>query len=457
MGLGLHGGALAVIAWLLKKKADLTVTDIKTKSELKPTLAKISKLPGAQRIKFCLGRHRPEDFVDKDLIIQNPGVPADSPYLDIAREHNIPIINEAVLFFGVYPGQSIGVTGTRGKSTTATLLHHILRTQIKSNVVAGNIATHPMMAVVDKLKVKSLPVLELSSWQLEVLAQYGVSPHIAIVTNILPDHLNRYKNLTQYKNAKQNILEFQYKNDIAVLNYDNLPARRMCRVVKGACYFYSLNSKVKGAYLKDKTIYFFDGKNNEAIMATDKIKLPGRHNLSNILAAVTAAKLVGIKNANIIRAVSRFRGISYRLEYLTKIDGIDIYNDSASTTPDATLAAMSALSPQKVLLIAGGEDKSLDYKKLAKKIKARVNFLVLLTGSGSNKLIKELRAVAYPKKRYISGVSSLKRAYKLAWENIGDAQVILFSPAAASFNMFANEFDRARQFDSLVYGKKKKK
>lgn len=457
MGLGLHGGALAVVKWLLKHKAILTITDIKTARQLRPTLEKIKKFPNSLNIKYRLGGHNLVDFKDQDLIVQNPGVATNSPYLLAARKNNIPIVNEAVMFFGLYPGSSIGVTGTRGKSTTASLIHKILKTEIKSNVVTGNIATNPMFEVLGKLKVKSLPVVELSSWHLERMGDYKVSPHIAVVTNVLVDHLDRYGNFYAYKKAKQNIVNFQLEDDKAVLNADNPHSYSFRKHCPGKVYFYSLKKKVKGAYIDKDNICFSKGKGRQVVMPVSDIKLPGQHNLSNVLAAITVAKIVGIKNENIIKAVRNFWGIDYRLEYKASINDLDVYNDSTSTTPDATIVAIDSFKDKNVILIAGGEDKNLDYKNLAKKIKKQVNFLLLLEGSGSQKLIKELKKINFNKKRAVFNIKSLKQAYQLAMTKSVCNNVLLFSPAAASFNMFVNEFDRARQFDSLINADKKKK
>src|SRR3989339_398521 len=177
MGLGLHGGAVAVVKWLLKQGAILTVTDIKTQQELKSSLDKIKS---TKKIKFTLGKHELSDFKDQDLIVQNPGVPTDSKYLQYARKNKIPIVNEAVMFFGLFSGSIIGVTGTRGKSTTSSLIHAILKTEIKNNILAGNIATVPMFSILDKIKKDAWPVLELSSWHLDGMAEYRLSPQIAV-------------------------------------------------------------------------------------------------------------------------------------------------------------------------------------------------------------------------------------------------------------------------------------
>jgi UDP-N-acetylmuramoylalanine--D-glutamate ligase len=450
MGLGLHGGAFQVAKWLLKQNAIITITDLRSAAVLRPTLDKIKRLPKSGQITYILGKHRLADFKDQDLIVQNPGVPPNSKYLVAARKLNIPIVNEAVMFFGLYSSNIIGVTGTRGKSTTTTLLHQILKTTIKDNVVAGNIGTTPMFAVLDKLSKKSLPVVELSSWHLEGLADYKRSPHIAVITNILVDHLNRYKNFAAYKQAKIHIIKNQKQTDIAILNADNKHTKDLAKYTKAKVYYFSLHKKVKGVYLKNNHFYFYNNKKESEILSTNDVKLLGEHGLSNAAAAICVAKLVGISNAKIKQAVSRFKGIDYRLQSLGYWKNIEIFNDATASTPDAAIAAIQALSQRNVLLIAGGEDKKLDYKFLAKAIKKQIKALILLKGSGSQKLLAELKKIKYQPQILIKDVASLQAAWQYAKKNSQDHEVILFSPAAASFNMFVNEFERARVFESLV-------
>ncbi len=453
MGLGLHGGALAVATWLLKQGANLTITDIKTEEQLKSSLQKLKKY---KNTKFSLGGHRLGDFIEQDLIIQNPGVPKDSVYLSIARQLNIPIVNEAVMFFGLYAGKKVAVTGTRGKSTTATLIHQLLKTEIKNNILAGNIATTPMFAVLDKIKKDTWPVLELSSWQLENLDEYQQAPEIAVVTNVLVDHLNRYKNFNEYARAKFAITRWQTKHDSVVLNCDNKITRAMAKKTRAQVYWFSLNKKVeRGAYVFGGDIYFSNGKKSEKIMPSDQLAMLGKHNLANALAALTVAKILSIDNKDIIKVLKNFSGIDYRLQYEGVVMGRAVYNDSTATTPDATQAAIKALAPKKILLIAGGQDKALDYKDLAKLIKEKVAYLILLPGTGSDKLIQELKKINFPNSQLKANVSALSLAWNLALK-YKNTDCILFSPAAASFNMFLHEFDRAKQFNKLVNASKKK-
>ncbi len=451
MGLGLNGGAFQVVKWLLAKGAILTVTDIKDAKVLKPTLDQLKKLSGAKNIKFVLGEHRAEDFKDQDLLIQNPGVPANSVYLQIAKKNKIPIVNEAVMFFALYPYSKIGVTGTRGKSTTSSIIHHILKQKIKSNVIAGNIATTPMFAVLDKLKKDSLPVLELSSWHLENLGDYQMSPQISVITNVLIDHLNRYKNFNAYKQAKINIIKYQTKNDLAILNLDNIHTKTAAKYTKAKVYYFSLKNKVnRGVYLKNNAFYFVDNNKETLVMTTSNIKLLGQHNLSNIAASICVAKIVGLENSLINKGVNSFKGVAYRLQLIKKTRNLQVFNDATSTTPDAAQAAILAMQDKKIVLLAGGQDKNLDYKDLAKTIKNKVAKTVLLAGTGSAKLIAELKKIKYPSANLFTDFDDLEKALLEAQKQSANQEVILFSPAAASFNMFTNEFQRAKMFDQLV-------
>ncbi len=452
MGLGLHGGGLSVVRWLLKHGALVTVTDTKDAQALAVSLQQLKKLPASKNIRYTLGRHLEKDFVNQDLIIQNPGVPQDSPYLAIARKHHIPIVNEATLFFQNFHGPAIAVTGTRGKSTTASIISAIVQKKYPQSILAGNIAKTAMMSIVDELDQESWPVLELSSWQLEGLEDFQLAPQIAVVTNVMIDHLNRYRSFAAYRAAKFLICQYQKPKDYLVLNADNIHTVSFAKKVKSQVYYFSLRKKVKGVYLQKNNIYFFDGQRNELVMNIDAIKVPGQHNLANIIAAVCVAKILGIANSKIKNAVNNFTGIEYRLQLVKKSGSLKIYNDSASTTPDAAIAAISALPQEKIILLAGGVDKLLDFRDLAKVIKKRVAHLVLLEGSASDKLLKELKKISYSEHKIDSSIKDLQSAWQLAVASAqkNKASVILFSPAGASFNMFVNEFDRARKFNELV-------
>lgn len=454
MGLGLLGGGQSVVEWFSKYGAQLTVTDLKTAEQLAPTLAKLRKLKNFSKIKFVLGRHELKDFQNQDLIVQNPGVPRNSQFLKEAKKHKIPIVNEAVLFFGLYQDNIIGVTGTRGKSTTATLIHHILKTQIKNNVLAGNISTTPMLSIADRIKAKSWPVLELSSWHLELLDEYAYSPRIGVVTNVMIDHLNRYGSFGAYRQAKLALVKHQNKTDFAVLNFDNRETLRMAKQVKSQVLFFSIKQKVRGAYQQKNNLYFNNGKKSELIAASSILKIKGEHNIANALAAIVVAKIVGISNKNIKKALSTFGGVKYRLEHLGKLQNYDVYNDATATTPDATISALQALTDRPVVLLCGGVDKELNYRALAKQIKKQVSSLVLIPGSGTDKLLKELNKIKFPQNRLYKFDNFKAACAQVLVLRPKQKSYLLFSPAGASFNLFINEFDRARQFEKWYHDQK---
>jgi len=393
MGLGLHGGGVGVAKFFHKEGAKLLITDLRVKKELKESLAKLKELP----INFILGKHRNQDFIKADLIIRNPGVPRESSYLKIAQDNNIPIKTDIDIFFDLCPAQIIGITGTKGKSTTATLIYLLLKKKYNKVFLAGNIGISPL-EIFSKIDKKSKIVLELSSFRLENLKK---SPEIAVITNLFPDHLDRYKSFKHYINAKKSIFKYQRKNDILILNYNNLETRKI-----------ALRAKSK--------IYFFKG--------------------SNQAAAIKVAKLLKIPSRDIEKVISSFKGLANRQEFIDLKNGVKYINDTTATNPDSVILAIKRFSDSKIILIAGGEDKKLNYENLAREIKKNIKYLVLLPGTASNKIKKELGLYKIYSAKSMKG--AVKRAYQLAEK--GD--IILLSPGAASFNLFKNEFDRGKKF-----------
>jgi len=392
MGLGLHGGGLSVTKWLHKKGAKVRVTDLKTKKELKQSLDRLKKF----KITYTLGKHKLEDFKWADIIIQNPGVPRESKYLKYAQKQGKRIENEASLFFQICKAPIIGITGTRGKSTTTSLLYAMFKKWNKGVLVGGNIRTTTMFEIVDK--VKSDPViLELSSWHLEGLAKIKKSPHIAVFTNLMVDHLNRYKSMRSYAAAKKSIFKFQGKDDFVVLNHDNKTTKEMGKEIVSQRYWFSKRSLVEqnGCFVKNNYLIFRKNGKEQKICLIKNIKLEGEHNLENTLAAVCVAKIYGISTKIIKDVLVRFSGISDRQEYIRSVRGVKYINDTTATTPDATIAALKTFDSKNIVLIAGGFDKKLDYKELAKEIKKRIKNLVLLEGTATNKLKDELEKIGF--------------------------------------------------------------
>jgi len=405
MGLGLIGGGVGVAKFLAGQGAEVLVTDLRTRKELNPSLKKLKGLP----IKYILGRHRKEDFAKADLIIKNPAVPQNSPYLKIARAHKIPIKTDIEIFFDLCSGQIIGVTGTKGKSTTATLVYKFLKTKYPDTFLAGNIGKTPL-EILPKLKKESKVVLELSSFELEDLKK---SPPIAVITTLFPDHLNRYRSFREYIEAKKPIFKYQNKNDVLFLNRDNCETKKLSSETKSKVYFFS------------------DGA-----------------------AAETVAKFFKIPKKDIKKVLANFKGVPNRQEFIAIKRGVRYINDTTATTPQSVILAIKRFLGSRIILIAGGQDKNLNYSDLAKEIKKNVSYLILLPGTASDKIKKgltETRSLLAGRDRVsVFTVNSMREAVRKASKLAKNGDVILLSPGAASFNLFKNEFDRAEQFKKNV-------
>lgn len=446
MGLGLHGGGLAVAKFLAKKGAKVTITDLKTKEQLRSSLNKLKGL----KFKYVLGRHDLADFTQADLIIQNPGVPRTSPYLAAAKKNKIPIETDLSLFFKLCPSDRIiGITGTKGKSTTTSLVYQICKKYRQDTILGGNIRISPL-EFLPKIKADTPVVLELSSWQLEGLALHKISPQYALITNVLRDHLNRYNGMADYALAKSFIFKFQKPGDVIILNFDNDWTRSMAAKVKSGLILFSLNklpSKQNGCYFEKQKLIYKIGDKAEEILAVKDIKLPGQHNLANVLAAVAITKAFGVPTKIISETVKKFEGIESRLELIRKAKGIAYYNDTTATTPDATIAALNSFK-QKMVLLAGGADKELDFKELAPLIQKKVKVLILFEGTATEKLLVELKKNKFAKPLIM--VNSMAEAFKQAKSFLKRGDIFLLSPGAASFGLFVNEFDRGDQFNQQV-------
>lgn len=410
MGLGLLGGGVEVVKWLYKKGANVLVTDLKTKKELAESLNKLKNLD----VKYVLGEHREKDFKKADLIIKNPGVPRDSKYLKIARKNNIPVESDLSLFFRLFKGKIIGVTGTKGKSTTVSLISHILKTAKKKFIFGGNIGQSPLNYLD---KNYPLALLELSSWQLEDMAHLKKSPQIACVTTIFPDHLNTYKNFDQYVQAKKLICKWQIKDDVLILNADDLIVKKFAQEAK---------AKVK----------YFSQKNN-------------KKQSSNISAAMAVASVLQISLTTINKAIKTFKGVPNRQEFIGEKKGIKYYNDSASTVPQSTILAVNSLANKKnVVLISGGADKGLDFKKMSQEISKKCEAVILFPGTATAKIRHQL--LVADSSLPIFPVQTMSQAVKLATAQAKRNNIVLLSPGCASFGVFKNAYDRAAQFVAAV-------
>jgi UDP-N-acetylmuramoylalanine--D-glutamate ligase len=400
-----------------------------------------------------LGKHREEDFKDTDLIIQNPAVPNDSPYLAIAKKHRVPIETDMGIFIRLCPSQNIiGVAGTKGKSTTASLIYYLLKTAGRNVVLAGNIG----FSVFDSLPFinsKTIVVLEISSWQLEGLKQHYFAPQIAVLTNILPDHLDRYRGFKEYSQAEQLIYRYQNKNNFLIFNRDQKITCQAAKKAKSNIFWFSKKKKVKqGCFRENGTIVCRIGVDEKKIIKIAQIPLLGEHNLDNVLAACAVATICRLPAKTIRKAISHFKSLPHRLEFIREIKKVKFYNDSAATTPDACLAALYSFI-QPIILILGGKDKKMPFENLAKEIieNKRVKKVILLRHPAYDASEKILKLV---KKHQIEArvifAFNINEAVEKAKQEASPGDIVLLSPAAASFGMFQNEFDRGQQFIKAV-------
>ncbi len=461
MGLGLHGGGVGVVRFLLRQGANVTVTDLRSAEELAPALRELAGEP----VESVLGEHRLEDFARADLVVRNPAVPRESPYLEEARRHGVPVEMEMTLFFARCPGPILGVTGTKGKSTTTALLGEMLRRRFPDTVVAGNIRVSALEAL-PQIGPETPVVLELSSWQLEGLGEKGMSPQVAVVTNLYPDHMNRYRSWEDYVEAKRAIYRHQRPGDLLILNANDPTVRDFARDAPSQVVWFGVGLRRRGRVLRttdgkllpsgagaaliDRRKVCWMRPNGELwrICPLASIRLVGRHNLENVLAATAAACAYGLSPQEVAEALATFPGLPDRLEVVRVLDGVTYINDTTSTAPISTIAALKAVGGPLVL-IAGGADKGLDYTEMAAAVAAHARAVLLLEGSATEKLEAALRQVGAG--WLLAGrFDNLREAVHRARELARPGDSVLLSPGCASFGLFRHEFERGERFREAV-------
>ncbi len=448
MGLGLHGGGIGAVRFLHALGAKLIVTDLKSKEALASSMEKLKDLKG---IEYILGQHRTEDFEKVDMVVKNPSAPWNNKYIKLALEKKIPVEIDSSLFFKLCKNPIIGVTGTRGKTTTTTLIYEILKLAGKNPVKVGM----GQISVLDKLNVlkkDSLVVFELSSWRLSALGRYKLSPHIAVITNIFQDHLNYYPTMEEYIKDKKYIFLNQKAGDICIMNWDNETLRKMESEVKFELIKFSKDKIENGktVHINDGSIYLNDGIDDKKVLDLKDIKLRGQHNEGNIMAAIAVANVLEIDIKTIQKAITDFKGIVHRLEFLQEIEGVKYYNDTAATSPDGAICGINSFS-EPLILIAGGSDKKLDMGELAKIISEKVKGVVFLKGEATDKIISALKKILPENSNFdFKIVDSMAKAVELAKSIATQGDVVLLSPGSASFGLFLNEFDRGDKFKEAI-------
>ncbi len=442
MGLGLHGGGLASARFFAEHGATVTVTDLRDEATLAPTVEQLADLP----IRFVLGRHKEEDFTKADLVIKNPAVPRNSRYLQLAGR----VETDISVFLRLNRRPVLAITGSKGKSTTVSALHRIMRAADPETLLGGNITVSPLTFVEKCLSATGSPViLELSSWQLaDIQPADLLHARIAAVTNIMTDHQNSYSSMQEYVNDKARIFNGQAPEEYSICFYDDEYGRFFAEYTPGRPLYYSaapLPAELgDGAYLQDGVGYLRREGHLQEIVP-EQVHIAGTHNKLNLLVAATTAALWGVPSDIIRREAAGFSGIEHRMELVRELNGVRWYNDSAATIPDATAAAIKSLSGN-VHLITGGTDKKLDFAPLDEVLEIPAS-IHLLEGSASIHMQNKMQERRIP---YYGPFGNLQAAVLSAFEHAAAGDTVLFSPGATSFGMFLNEFDRGRSFKSMV-------
>jgi len=423
MGLGLLGRGLGLVRFLHSLGARLTVTDLKTADQLAPALESLSDLDG---IDYVLGQHRLADFRTADMIIRAPNVPLDSEFIQEARDHKIPVKMDASLFVELIPSDIfvVGVTGTRGKSTVTHFIYEGLVNDGRRVHLGGNVRGMATLPLLEKVRSGDLVVLELDSWQLQGFGESKISPQLAVFTNLFRDHMNYYRgDMDQYFKDKANIFRYQSEADKLIVGQDLLPQVK------------ALNPRSEVESVA------------EADWPADwPLALIGSHNIFNAALAKKALSTLEVSDQVIGSTAQSFTGLPGRLQYLGQKKGVHFYNDNNSTSPEAVLVAVEAVADQKgeTVLIGGGADKDLDYSSFLQTIPSKIKKLILLPGEASVKIKS-----GWPESDKLIEVSSLAEAVAVALSEVQSGDRVLFSPGAASFGLFTNEYERGDLFIEL--------
>ena len=435
--IGLARTGIATALFCAERGAIVTATDTRSAEGLNGCVPKLRDAG----VQLQLGGYSDGILHGQELVVPSPGVPADSPLLSKARELKITIWSEIELAFRFLNGRLIGITGSNGKTTTTSLVDHILRHAGFSTALAGNIGT-PLIATVGQSTGSSITVAELSSFQLELIESFR--PNISLLLNLTPDHLDRHKTFGAYAAAKARIFENQTEENAAIINLDDAASREIAPSRPQAFWFSRKTNVAQGAFVKNGKIIFRRNNTEEGILNCDEIPLPGAHNLENVLAATIATRLAGTQAAQIAEAIRSFAGVEHRLEFVADIHGVRYYNDSKATNVDATLKALEAF-PGRIIVILGGKDKDSDYTKLRVALREKA-ILALLIGDAADKIAAQIEGSVA-----LSRSGTLENAVTFAAQTAHSGDIALLAPACASFDQFQNYEHRGRVFKELVH------
>lgn len=445
LGLGLE--TLDFLRWLAgwKTTCSVTVFDQKTAGQLDSL---IKQFPAGLHLKTVFGPdYLASGLNDFQIIVRSPGFYRLHPVLLDAQKHRVKITSPTKLFFEFCPAKIIGVTGTKGKGTTASLIAAILRASGKNVFLAGNIGK-PMLKLLPILKPKDWVCLELSSFQLQDLT---VSPHLAVVLNITSEHLDVHRHTREYRLAKANLVRWQTKHDFAVINDDYPYSRSLAHSTPAQKYWFSRYHRVTGSYVKERRLYLKTMGQPLLVGSVDKLLLRGEHNWENVTAAIAASRLAGASIVGIKEAVYAFKGLEHRLELVREVNSVKFYNDSFSTTPETAIAALQSFN-EPIVIILGGSDKGSDYSQLARALFDCHRLAgVILIGQMAGKIKAAIVSQGRLQAPLIEGLTTMKDIVSASVKLAPPAGVVVLSPACASFDLFKNYKDRGEQFKYAVY------
>lgn len=437
IGIGVSNRPL--IELLAARGVSVTARDRQQRQALGDYAARLEEMG----CRLCLGEGY-LDGLDEDVIFRTPGMRPDVPELAAAVARGSTLTSEMEVFFEVCPCPILAVTGSDGKTTTTTIIAELLRSAGKTVHLGGNIG-HPLLAETGSIRPEDVAVLELSSFQLMTMKR---SPHIAVITNLSPNHLDVHKDFAEYITAKENIFTHQCAQDVAVFNADNSLTARQAERAQGRARLFSRKNEVEdGVFLRDgKIIARHDGQ-ERVVMNREDIRLPGEHNVENYLAAIAAVD--GMVSDEQIAAFARsFGGVEHRIELIRTLDGVRWYNDSIASSPSRTIAGLRAF-PEKVILIAGGKDKGISYAELGPVVNDHVK-LLLLCGATAGVIRQSVEQAENYQGLEIIDVEDYHQAAGIARERAAEGDVVILSPASTSFDRFKNFMERGKAFKEVV-------
>ena len=443
--LGAARQGLALARWLSIHGAHVTLSDSRNADELRTARESLAEF----QIDWALGGHPLELLDSTDVLCLSGGVPLTLPIVAESIKRGIPLSNDSQIFMEAVPCKTIGITGSAGKTTTTTLVGRMAKTAYGDKAYVGGNIGDPLINYVDNMKTDDVAILEISSFQLE---QMTISPNIAAILNITPNHLDRHGTMEAYTAAKARILEFQSKNDIAVLGRDDKGAWNLRNQVHGKLFTFSLHELdegLDGAYYHDGLLNLRDGNAYLPLILREKVLLRGDHNVANVLAAFTIGHAAGFPLDAMLEAVEDFRGVPHRLELVRELNGVRWYNNSIATAPERTIAVIRAFD-EPIVLLLGGRDKDLPWEELMQLASERVDHVVLF-GEAVEKIQKTVDSLGLGKKRFtLSCANGLHEAIRQAAEVAEAGDVVLLSPGGTSFDEFKDFEERGERFRTWV-------